>query len=402
MTDLKQDPTQDLEARFERFSTNTTTPDEAIALFEEGRSRCPVAHSGEVGGFHLPLRYDDIRAAHRDPETFASGPVATRPISDRPPFPPLEMDEPIHGKWRELFNRGFNVSTPERMEPLIRHELDALLDEFAARGTVDLVAELAERLPVLTLCHVIGVDREQRGELRRLSIQVIRSLVDPVKGPAAFAELAQFGVAQVHARRADPQDDFLSEIATSEIDGQPLTDFEIGMLMNSLMTAGSGTTVGGMSTLFLEVLSQPEVKQRLIDDPSLIPAAVEENMRLNTPFFGLYRRATRPTSLGGVEIAEGESLFMCWASANRDPERFENPNDFDLDRKRNRHMTFGFGIHACPGAPTARLQMRLGLEHLLARFPDIALDADRPGTKVFGGTETLEVDALHATFTPQP
>src|SRR5262249_22661731 len=143
----------------------------------------------------------------------------------------------------------------------------------------------------------------------------------------------------------DPRDDFLTVLSKWEIDGRPLTPEELGATMNSFLNAGHGTTVSGMTSLLWEVYRDPALKQRLIDDKGLIPKAVEESMRLHTPFFGLYRTATKDATLpSGAEIKEGESALMCWAAANRDPDAFPDPEKLDLDREygRKRLMTFGF------------------------------------------------------------
>jgi len=192
---------------------------------------------------------------------------------------------------------------------------------------------------------------------------------DPVEGPAAFQAFAEFGVAEVMSRLENPRDDYLTHLATAEIGGHRLSPVELGCAMNSLLNAGHGTTVAGITSLIHEVFTRPDVRDRIAADPELIPAAVDESMRLHTPFFGLYRRATHDTAVNGVDIGEGDSIFLCWAAANRDPEVFENPGEFDIDRKigARRHLTFGFGIHACQGRPLATMQMQTVLAELLER-----------------------------------
>jgi cytochrome P450 len=171
---------------------------------------------------------------------------------------------------------------------------------------------------------------------------------------------------------------------------------ELGATMNSFLNAGHGTTVSGMTSLLWEVLRAPALKQRLIDEPSLIPAAIEESMRLHTPFFGLYRSVTRDVTVSGVDIAAGSAVLLMWAAANRDPKVFENPDEFDLDRQlgRNRLMTFGFGIHACMGQPLARMEMRLALSELLARMPDLELAQPEAVSHEFAGMETCLIKTL--------
>jgi cytochrome P450 len=390
---------QDLEERLRHYTSYESTPDEALALFEEARAAgCPVARSEKLGGYHLFLDYDDVRGAHADHETFASSPSVLRPLVERPQFPPIEYDPPEQTQWRALFAHALNLGTPKRIEAEVRKDVITLIEGLQAKGRFDLVDDFAEEVPLFALCEVLGFDRDKRSEIRRLTVDMHAHAEDPVKGPAAFMAFAMFGVAEVMSRLEDPRDDYLTYLSTATIDGRPLTPEELGATMNSLLNAGHGTTVSGLTSLLYEVYSRPEVKQRLIDDPSLIPAAVEESMRLHTPFFGLYRRATKDVTVGGVEIAEGDSIQMCWAAANRDPKVFENPDDFDLDRQpgRKRLMTFGFGIHACMGQPTARMEMHVALEELLARVPDIELSDPAGVRHEFAGSETALITRLPA------
>lgn len=390
---------EDLRERLKQYTSYESTPDEALALFREAREAgCPVARSEKLGGYHLFLDYDDVRGAHGDWETFASSPSVLRPLVERPQFPPIEYDPPEHTQWRALFAEALSLETPKRIEATIRQDVIDLIEKMQAKGRFDLVDDFAEEVPLFAVCEVLGFDRSKRAEIRRLTVDMHAHAEDPVKGPAAFMAFAEFGIAEVMSRLEDPRDDYLTFLSTATIDGRPLTPPELGATMNSLLNAGHGTTVSGLTSLLYEVYSRPDVKQRLIDDPSLIPAAVEESMRLHTPFFGLYRRATKDVTVGGVEIAEGDAIQMCWAAANRDPKVFENPDDFDLDRKpgRKRLMTFGFGIHACMGQPTARMEMHVALEELLTRMPDIELDDPAAVRHSFAGSETALITKLPA------
>lgn len=391
-------PPDDLEERLREFSTYETTPDEALKLFAEAREAgCPVARSDKLDGFHMFLDYDDVRTAHADHETFASSPQVLRPLAERPQFPPIEYDPPEQTMWRELFAKALNVNTPKLHEDKVREDVVALIDRLGSKGTFDLVDDFAEEIALYTLCHVLGFDRDKRGEVRRLTLEMHQTAGDPVEGAKAFMAFAEFGIGEVMARKEDPRDDYLTYLSTAEIDGRPLTPPELGATMNSLLNAGHGTTVSGLTSLLYEVLTRPELKQRLIDEPDMIPKAVEESMRLHTPFFGLYRRATRDVTVNDVEIAEGESILMMWAAANRDPKVFENPDEFVLEREsRKRLLTFGFGIHACMGQPIARMEMHVALGELLARAPGIELVDPETVKHQFGGSETAAIRSLPA------
>jgi cytochrome P450 len=388
-----------LDRRLAGFSTYESTPDEAFALFREAREAGrSVFWSDTLGGHYVFLDYADVKAAHADHATYNSGPQVLRPLAERPKFPPIEYDPPEHTSWRKLFAEALNPETPKLHEQAVREDVAHLLDELAQRDTLDLQADFAEQIPLLALCHVIGFDKDKRGEVRRHTVEMHASAGDPEKGVAAFMAFAEFGAGEVYARLQDPRDDFLTKLAHAKIDGRPLTPPELGATMNSFLNAGHGTTVSGLTSLLWEVLRDPAVRQRLIDDPALIPAAVEESMRLHTPFFGLYRMTTQDVTVGGVDIPAGSSVLMMWAAANRDPTVFPDPDRFHLDRPpgRNRLMTFGFGIHACMGQPMARMEMQVALGELLRRLPEIELVDPESVVHEFAGSETALIKSLPA------
>jgi cytochrome P450 len=393
-----QQTSESLEERLSQYTSYESTPDEALALFAEARAAgCPVAHSEKLDGHYLFLDYDDVRDAHRNWETFASSPQVLRPIVERPPFPPLEYDPPEQKQWRDLFHKALNVHTPKLHVDAVRAHVDELIEQARGQESFDVV-EFCEEIALFTLCRVFGFDAEKRREVRRHTIEMHKHADDPVKGPAAFQAFAEFGVAEVMARLEDPRDDYLTFLSTATIDGRPLTPMELGGAMNSLLNAGHGTAVAGMTSLIHDVWTRPEVLERLVADRSLVPNAIEETLRLHTPFFGLYRRVTRDVAVGGVDLAEGDSAFMCWAAANRDPKAFERPDEFDLDRKRGakRMLTFGFGIHACQGRPIAQMEHEVMLEQLLEHAPDLELIDPDEARYTFGGSETASIKELRA------
>lgn len=389
----------DLEQRLSQFSTYECTPDEAFALFREAREAGhSVFFSEKQDGHYVFLDYGDVKAAHTDWETYNSSPQVLRPLAQRPQFPPIEYDPPEHTIWRKLFAEALNPETPKRFEDATREDVVRLIEECSGRGTLDLQHDFAEQIPLLTLCNVLGFDPDKRAEVRRFTVEMHGAGGDPEKLQQVFMEFAQFGAAEVLDRVEHPRDDFLTELARAEFDGRPMNPMELGATMNSFLNAGHGTTVSGMTSLLWEVLRAPVLKQRLIDDPSLIPAAVEESMRLHTPFFGLYRTVTKDVTVGGVEIPHGSAVLLMWAAANRDPKVFPNPDEFDLDREvgRNRLMTFGFGIHACMGQPLARMEMHVAVSELLSRLPGIELVGPEAVKHEFAGMETCLIKSLPA------
>lgn len=393
--------TEELKRKFETFSTYKVTPREALEMTHAARSRCPVPHSNELGGFHVFLTFADVRKALLDWRTFSSGPSALRPyVPGTPVFPPNSMDPPEHTPWRKIFADGVNASQAERIEPLVAADIDRCLDRLAPMGECDLVADFAERVPMLAIFHILGLEEDKHDLVRQLTLSTLAAVQDLDAFGRLFKQFQQFGTAEVDKRRSDPRDDYLTVLAQAKLGDRPLTPEEIGASVMSLLTAGHGTTVASMTNLFYEVLRNADVKRQLLADPSLIPQAVEENLRLHHPFFGLYRQATTDVTVNGSHIKAGESVYLCWQAGNRDPAAFEDPDTFRLDRGQISHLSFGLGRHSCVGSATARMEMRLGLEKLLAKLPDIELVEPENVAFEFHGAETAAIPELKARFSP--
>jgi cytochrome P450 len=382
------------------YSWRDVTPEQALELYEQARQSCPVAHSERLGGFHLLIDYADVKQAMSDWKTFSSCPTVLRPVSDRPPFPPLEYDPPQHRGWSVLTKQLLNPKTPTVIEDAVRRDVDRCIDGFAPSGTCDLVRDLALPIPLLAICHIFGLGDEQADEVHRLTNNMFGAIGSDQEQPTREA-FEQFVMAEVETRRRGERDDGLALIARSTIDDRPLADEEILRFVTGTLAAGHGTAVAGMASLFDEVLSRPDVRAELLADPSLVPRAIEETLRLRPPIFGFYRNVTTRVTVRETSIEAGESVFMAWAAANRDPEQFENPGTFDLHRKPNRHLSFGHGIHACLGAPVARAEMQIALTALLERLPDIEIDHQQRGDYVFAMGDGPFLTSLPARFRPQ-
>jgi cytochrome P450 len=191
----------------------------------------------------------------------------------------------------------------------------------------------------------------------------------------------------------------LTHLASVEIDGRPLDDNDYVVLLAAFLGAGHHSTTSAMASLIYEVFSKPDVRDALRQDANKIGAAIEEALRLRPPFFGFFRRTTQPTTMAGVEIPAEATVYMGWAAANRDPRMFDAPTEFRLNRPNNRHLSFGLGIHTCPGAALARMELRVVLEELLRRLPDLTITLEN-ATYQFGGGDYSFLAQLPATFTP--
>lgn len=382
-----------------RMSCYTTPPARTLELLEEARSRCPVAQSDEFDGFHLLLDHADVKRAAADHETFSSEPQVLRPMVPRNPVPGLETDPPRHKEWRAIYNGAITAKTPEAMEPYVRADVDCHIDDFIERGSCDLIAELAEPVPAEAICRLMGIDEELVPEVRRLALAMFAAQGDPEQFERRLADFGAVTVAEVRRREAEPRDDYLTALTSKEVEGRRLDDDDYVMLMAAFLGAGHHSTTSAMSSLIFQVFSDPDIRDQLMRDPDRIPTAVEETLRLRPSFFGFFRRAKTPTAVAGVEIAAGDDVYLSWAAANRDPAMFQSPAEFRMDRGRNRHLTFGFGIHTCPGAPLARMELRVCVEQLLRRLPDLRLGVDELEYE-FGGGDYAFAATLPATFTP--
>lgn len=385
---------------FASFSWYTMTPEQAQEMCRKARGLPGVARSEADGGFYIPARYDDVITVMDDPATFSSTPTVFRPMAGQPPFAALEYDPPHHAEWRDIYRELVNPRTVKSLEPQIRADVDGHIDRFIGKGEADLVADLAHYVPSESICRAAGI--QDMAVAERVTSKAMEGIDasgrDPENFPRLIAEFGELIMPMIFERRESPRDDFLTRLANAEVEGKPLTVPETVGALFGLFGAGHHSTTSAMGTLFYHVLSRPEVVAALVEKPRLIVAAVEESLRLDGPFSGFYRRATTDTEIAGTPIAADESIVANWMSANRDPAQFEDPDDFRLDRTRNKHVAFGYGIHTCVGAPLARLELKIALERVLTRMPDIEL-VDRP-TRFFGGAGATYLDAVRVRFTP--
>lgn len=387
------------------FSWNgSLTPAEAMELCRQARGLPGLARSDADNGFHITARYDDVLAVMSDPLTFSSAPSVFRPAAEgQPPFAALEYDPPHHKEWRDLFRELVNPRTVRMLEPRIRGYVDAHIDRFIGHGKADLISDLAHYVPAQTICGAAGIEDMDLAE--RITQSAMAGInaggKDPENFPRYVQEFGQEVMPLIHERRQRPREDFLTQLASAEAGGQPLTDDMLVNVMFGLFGAGHHSTTSAISTFCYDVLSRPALRDQLAAQPELIPRAAEESLRLNPPFFGFFRRATRPVEISGTQIGENESVLANWMSANRDPAQFEDADEFRIGRARNKHVAFGYGIHVCVGAPLARLELRIAMEQLLGRIPDAEL-AGPPPVRYFGGAGATYLDRLPVRFAPRP
>jgi cytochrome P450 len=347
--------------------------------YRELRDRCPVAHSDQFGGFWMLSRYRDVREAARDPQLFSSSQGVTLPPVGNPmPFLPIELDPPEHSKYRKTMQTWFSVRAIEKLEPTVREIVSGLIDDIEPDGRADLTEALAGPLPPIVIALLLGLPREDWPRFRELAETMVTAaeVEDQERGAVAGMELLAYLGAEIEARREAPKDDMLTKMIGIEIDGEPIPSDAVLGLAFFLLMAGHETTVGGLSMMLMHVAKNPEVKQRLIDEPALIEKAVEEVLRLEPPIQTIARTVSHDVCVHGVDLAEGQKVVLAWGSANRDPSIFDHPDEFVVDRPRNPHIAFGDGIHRCLGAALARLEMRITLEEVLRRIPGYRINDD--------------------------
>lgn len=346
-------------------------------LFETLREQCPVARSTKFDGFWVLSRYAELSAAARDTQTYSSAQGVTIPVFGSPvPMLPIEADPPLHSAYRKLLQREFLRSRMNAATTSIRAVTDDLIDKFVDRGSADLAVELCRPLPSIVIADLLGFPATDWEIFRGYSEHLLETAKsgELEENIGAALEFSSYLANVLDERREQPRDDMLTRIVQSDVQGRPITEDEALGLTLFTVVAGHETTVGGIGGLLYFLAKEPGLQQRLIEDPSLIPHAVEESLRLEAPVQGMARTIVDGACVHGQQFADGDKVWLLWAAGNRDPRRFENPDTFDLERKNNQHLSFGEGVHRCVGAPLAQVEMRVAAEQVLRRIPGFRVE----------------------------
>jgi len=299
-------------------------------------------------------------------------------------------DPPKHTRLRNLVNKAFTVKAVEAMRPRVVEIVDALLDEVASRGSLDVIPEFTFPLPVAVISEMLGLPAEDRDSIKAWSIQlqalVFGSVSDSDRyrraeeGMRSFAEYVRAAIAQ---RRADPSEDLISQFIAARDANDQLSEDELIATVILMIFGGHETTTGMIANGLWALLFHEGEWERVRADPTLVPKAVEEMLRFEGPSKAQMRTVVDDVALGNKTLKAGDRVLLVQSAANRDPSQFENPDLFDVTRHPNPHVAFGYGIHYCVGAPLARLEAQVALERLIARFPTLTLDTREPR---WGGT----------------
>jgi cytochrome P450 len=344
-------------------------------------------------GFWAVTRYDDVRQVSRTPATYSAWAGCTQL---RDPEPEdldftrqmmLNMDPPMHNRLRKTVSKAFTPARIGNFSEMIRRRAELLVDQVCERGECDFAEDVADELPLITLSEIMGVPESDRHLMFEWANRVIgyqdeefASASGGSSGPpvnprsrAALQDMFDYAHDIAEHKRRHPADDLITTLVHAEVDGRPLSDEEFEMFFFLLSVAGNDTTRSAIPAGVLAFLENPDQRQRLLDDWDLLPSAVEEVLRFCPPVIHFRRTATEDVELRGARIKAGDKVVVFYPAANRDPEVFEEPDRFDITRKRNDHVSFGFGPHVCLGAGFARLQMTHMFTEVLTRMPHMEL-----------------------------
>lgn len=360
------------------------------------RRQCPIAHTNHDGGYWVATRYQDVfDIAHR-PEEFLSAPGVMIPkITRAPRMHPMETDPPRHKALRKLLLPRFTPRAMAEWKPRVRGVVNDLIDEFIEDGRAELTSQLVKPLPLYIICTMMGIEQDIDTFWGWIEDIIYgRFEADPSTMDDACDALYAYMTELVAKRRADGSgDDLVSLLLDAHLDDDWMSERDMIGTCFFLLIAGLDNTGFGIRNALRHVAADPDLRDRLAEDGKLVATAIEEVLRLYTPVSGLCRTAKQDAELQGETVPEGERILLLFASANRDETEFPDPDSFRVDRKVNRHIAFGVGIHRCLGSNLARLEIRTALEEVLRRMPDVHLpEGEEPD---WFGLEPLPVE-----FTP--
>ena len=286
----------------------------------------------------------------------------------------LAMEGKAHRDHRNLVSAAFKTRSLARWEPeIVRPVVNALVDEFVATGEADLVRDFTFEFPTRVISKLLGLPEEDLSWFRKRAVELISYHVKYKRAFEASAALKDYFMTQIDLRRSTPTEDIIGDLVTAEIDGEKLTDEAIYSFLRLLLPAGLETTYRSSGNLLYLLLSNPDQLAAVQRDRELIGPAIEEGLRFETPLTTVQRAATAATELDGIAIPEGAIIDVCIGSANRDEQRWDDPETFDIFRKRVPHISFAAGEHTCMGLHLARMETRVALECLLDRVTDLEL-----------------------------
>jgi cholest-4-en-3-one 26-monooxygenase len=375
------------------------------------RHECPVYFQTEPAGrgYYAITKYEDLVRITKDPTTFSSARGGTN-IEDYPEedlsmirLLMLNMDPPQHNKFRRLVSSGFTPRMISRMEEHVRVAARTIIDSVAGAGECDFVGKIAAELPLQVIADLMGIPQDERHRVFDWSNRLIgfddpEFQTSPEDARIAAMEMWMYANQLAEGRKGGGGTDLTSVLINATVDGEKLTEMEFDSFFLLLSVAGNETTRNLISGGMLALIEHPEQRRRVLDDMSLLPAAVDEMLRWVSPVLYFRRTVTAPVEIRGVQLQENDKVAVYYISANRDEDIFENPDVFDVGRSPNDHVAFGVGQHSCLGLSLARLEIKVIFEELLQRIPDMELTGDvrRLRSNFINGIKEMPV-----RFTPE-
>ena len=355
----------------------------AHEAYQELRGSCPVAHSQTYGGFWALLRYDDVVGVLRDIDTYTTSVQNVVPkFAFTGRRPPLHFDPPEHGAYRRIINRFFTAEKMAALEPEVRRFAADLLQPLIDRGDGDISVEYAQKFPAHVFARFFNLPIELSELIKQVSAEYVAAIQivadeDVKRLSRRLYDIAEEVIAQRRENPMDASEDLTSALIAGEYEGEPLpADMVLGCVRQLLVTGMVAPSVF-IGNMFVHLSRDQQLQAQLRADPSLIPAAVEEFLRLYTPYRGMARTPRRDVTIRGQQIGKDEPIALVYTSANRDEAVFPDGENFILHRENiSKHIAFGAGVHSCPGAPLARMMITHTLEEALSRTSHFEVNGD--------------------------
>lgn len=350
-------------------------------IWEDLRQRCPVAHTDRFGGAWFPATHAGVSAVAKDTENFTSRDVIIadgRPTEEDLPSPigvapPITSDPPFHAIARKLILPAFAPGVVNAMEPQIRELCNAYLDDVIGEEIVNGSLSYAKKIPPGVIRHMLGFPEEDTEKFIE-AVHIITEAVDLPKEERIemFAPVEEYFTRQIEDHQAHPRDDLTSFLLDAEIEGQKLALEHVFGTMVLILVAGIDTTWGAIGASLWHLAQHPDDLERLVNEPDLMPVAVEEFLRFYAPVT-MARLVNADMEYLGCPMKEYDWILLGFPAANRDPVVFKDADKFIIDRAENRHVAFGLGIHRCVGSNLARLELRVAIEEFIRRYPRFEL-----------------------------
>ena len=354
----------------------------AHQIWDQLRGTCPVAHTDRYGGAWLPVTHADVSAVARDTDHFSSEGAV---LANRPPreewvslapigaAPPITSDPPFHADARRLLLPAFSPQVVAEWEPEIRRLCNELIDNMGDIDTVDAAVQYAQNIPVYVIARMLGLPLEDSDYFRETVHMVLEEIgAEFGERQGAFEKLDAYLSMHVQDHIDNPKDDLIGFLLNAKIYDQPLSPQHVVGTIILLMVAGIDTTWSSIGSSIWHLAQHPSDLQRMVNEPELLPTAIEELLRMYAPVT-MARIVSQDAEIGGCPVKRGDSVLLPFPAANRDPEVFPDADKVIIDREENRHVAFGLGIHRCLGSNLARLELRVAVQVFIQRFPKFEL-----------------------------